>query len=140
MKDIRVVVNESFGRLHVYNAYPTETAEEQFEETKKFYPEGCRLATPEEIGISNDMSLEEQFDRLLTLATNTTDVYREGNKINVAIEYGDWKHDHRFADQLVEVAFGEQIKGKDEIVTEQDGSDTYSAEHIYEVEEDDYER
>ena len=112
MNDVRIAVNESNGRLIVYNVYPAESAEKDFKEAQKWYPDGCKLVTPEEIGITKDMSLEEQMDRLLSLATNTSDVYRDGNKINVSITWGDWKHDHLFADHLVDVAFTEQIKGK----------------------------
>lgn len=138
MKDIRIAVGDFFGQTCIYNAYPAETAEMQFNE---HHPKNSRLVTPEEIGITDDMSLEEQMERLLTLATNVSEVYRNGNRINVSVEWGDWKHDHRFADHLVEVAFGEQIKSKSEVMTEEhDGGDVYSADHIYEVEEDEYER
>ena len=47
----------------------------------------------------------------------------------VEIEWGDWKHEHWRADWLIE----EELKGnkiKVEI-TEDDGSDTYSAIHYY---------
>lgn len=46
----------------------------------------------------------------------------------VSIEWGDWKHDHAYADYLME-----QIGYKliDEVETETDGSDCYSSNHYY---------
>lgn len=47
----------------------------------------------------------------------------------VEIEWGDWKHDHGRADWLIEENFG--LKRYRCIITEQDGSDCYSAKHLY---------
>lgn len=58
------------------------------------------------------------------------EVYEHANGcISVEIEWGDWKHDHAYCDHLM------KQKGyvcTDEQVTEEDGSDTYSAIHFYE--------
>ena len=49
--------------------------------------------------------------------------------ICVLVENGDWKHSHRLLDYLVE----NELKPicVDSIITDDDGSDTYSAKHIY---------
>ena len=49
----------------------------------------------------------------------------------VAIHWGDWKHDHARAKWLVGEMGYPYING---VVTEEDGSDCYSAEHRFYVE------
>ena len=46
----------------------------------------------------------------------------------VEIEWGDWKHDHMWCDRLMEY-LGYSLTNS--IVTEEDGSDCYSAERYY---------
>ena len=48
--------------------------------------------------------------------------------IVASIEWGDWKHDHRYLD-VVMSEFGYTLVGVD--ITEEDGSDSYSADRIY---------
>ena len=70
-------------------------------------------------------------DELLKANNIYASVYQYGQLpvVCVEIEWGDWKHEHWRADWLIE----EELKGnkiKVEI-TEDDGSDTYSAIHYY---------
>ena len=51
------------------------------------------------------------------------------NDFSIEIIWGDWKHAHLRADYLME-QFG--FKAVSENVTEEDGSDCYSAIHVYE--------
>ncbi len=53
----------------------------------------------------------------------------EAVPVCIGITWGDWRHDHANADHIMETAFG--FKVIDETVTEEDGSDTYSAVHTY---------
>lgn len=46
----------------------------------------------------------------------------------VGISWGDWKHEHLWARDLMEYIGYHEIGSK---VTEEDGSDTYSAEHYF---------
>lgn len=46
----------------------------------------------------------------------------------ITVEWGDWKHSHGHLDYLMKEK-GYEVLGVD--VTESDGSDCYSAEHIY---------
>jgi len=46
----------------------------------------------------------------------------------ISITWGDWKHDHGWLDSLMGHLGYEAFN---EIVTEEDGSDTYSSEHIF---------
>lgn len=49
--------------------------------------------------------------------------------IAVNISWGDWKHEHLRADWIIREAFGVECIGTE--VTEEDGSDCYSAIHRY---------
>lgn len=58
------------------------------------------------------------------------EVYEHANGcISVEIEWGDWKHEHLFTDHLMKKI---GYSCTDVQVTEEDGSDTYSAVHFYE--------
>lgn len=48
--------------------------------------------------------------------------------ITLQIDWGDWKHDHNYADYIMS-EFGYYLIGKK--ITEEDGSDCYSALHYY---------
>ena len=48
--------------------------------------------------------------------------------IVVNVEWGDWKHDHAFLNYIMRKNHYRCI---DEVVTEEDGSDTYSATHYF---------
>ena len=57
------------------------------------------------------------------------------DRLCIEINWGDWKHDHRYADYLVREFFNEKglWVSVDEEVTEEDGSDTYSAIRYYDI-------
>ena len=58
------------------------------------------------------------------------EVYEHENGcISVEIDWGDWSHDHAYCDHLMK-QIGYDCT--DEQVTEENGSDTYSAIHFYE--------
>ena len=61
-----------------------------------------------------------------------TETYNEGEYIVVDIEWGDWKHEHIWCDNLMGY-IGYSVA--DEVVTEENGSDCYSAKHYYLKEE-----
>ncbi len=56
-------------------------------------------------------------------------------RLCIEINRGDWKHEHRRADYLVRHFFMDKGLGVsvDEQVTEEDGSDCYSADHCYSI-------
>ncbi len=56
------------------------------------------------------------------------DVYTEDDEIVASITWGDWKHDHGWSDNLMSYIGYLCV---DEQVTEENGSDTYSADHYY---------
>lgn len=49
-------------------------------------------------------------------------------RIDVHVTWGDWKHDHMFLDYIMKQ---EGFTPLGETVTEEDGSDCYSATHFY---------
>ena len=51
------------------------------------------------------------------------------NKIAIEIAWGDWKHEHLRLDFLMEENFN--LKRIESEITEDDGSDCYSAIHYY---------
>ena len=54
--------------------------------------------------------------------------YTDQNKFSLHIPWGDWKHSHARTDYLISL-FGFALLYEN--VTEEDGSDTYSAYHYY---------
>lgn len=48
--------------------------------------------------------------------------------VSIVIEWGDWKHEHGYADYIMQQHGFKKIK---EDVTEEDGSDCYSSIHYY---------
>ncbi len=52
--------------------------------------------------------------------------------ITCHIDWGDWKHEHGMLKYLLtRFMYENHIKGDlDQVITDEDGSDTYSADHI----------
>ncbi len=78
---------------------------------------------------------EKQTDYMIHDFLNDNGVWAEVYQYNhsiaayvVSISWGDWKHDHLWARDLMSYLGYVEIGSK---VTEEDGSDTYSAEHYF---------
>ena len=56
------------------------------------------------------------------------DIQMEGNIVVINISWGDWKHDHGWCKELMRYLGYKQLGV---FVTQEDGSDCYSAEHTY---------
>ena len=74
----------------------------------------------------------EEVQKVLNENGVYADVYPHGELpvVQVEIRWGDWKHDHLRADWLI----GENVQGLSKLgeqITEEDGSDTYSAIHNF---------
>lgn len=61
-------------------------------------------------------------------SVNVDEVWKNGERICVQIRWGDWKHDHLRCDWLMKGLGYELVEST---VTEEDGSDTYSALREY---------
>lgn len=64
------------------------------------------------------------------------DVFPEDGHICIDVRDGDWKHDHLFVDYIARKVIernGLKVTDIDVDVTEEDGSDTYSALHTIKI-------
>ena len=52
------------------------------------------------------------------------------NIVYIDIEWGDWKHEHGYADYIMSINGFDKITEK---LTEEDGSDCYSSIHYYKL-------
>ena len=69
------------------------------------------------------------WDRLAELEIYPDYISVDGDYVLVKINWGDWKHDHARLDLVMEANF--TVILVDVKITESDGSDCYSALHIY---------
>lgn len=79
------------------------------------------------------MTLENRISDLLCNYDRFDEVFYNdlGNKIEIQVfvDRGDWKHDHLYVVHLINDTFSpDEIR---EEITEEDGSDCYSAVHIF---------
>lgn len=83
-----------------------------------------------EVVIAPDFGLpeEERLAKYLNDNRVYAEVWKHDDDILVNIVWGDWKHEHLWAKTLMEYINYLQL---DVEVTEEDGSDTYSAVHTY---------
>lgn len=63
-----------------------------------------------------------------TISANGWDYSEFENEVQIEISWGDWKHDHLYCRSIMEKNDYALIE---EIETEEDGSDCYSAVHRY---------
>ena len=83
----------------------------------------------------------EQYEQELLRYLRDNNFYHEAyisnNNLHIEIQWGDWKHDHGWCDYLIEDFFNQKPEVYKVIravnVTEEDGSDCYSATHIYKI-------
>ena len=71
------------------------------------------------------------WDRLAELEIYPDYISVDGDYVLVKINWGDWKHDHARLDLVMEANFTVMLV--DVKITESDGSDCYSALHIYKM-------
>ena len=85
------------------------------------------------MGLKELYRLADELDKKFTAENLWCETYADyNNKICFHINWGDWKHDHLRADWVAREFFkalGYTIDITTD-VTEEDGSDTYSAVHI----------
>lgn len=74
---------------------------------------------------------EKEFERIEKFLTENNmfpDIQVDDDLVCLEIKRGDWKHDHLYCNHLMSRLGYELLR---EVVTEQDGSDNYSSQHIY---------
>ena len=73
------------------------------------------------------MTLQELYQYLRT-KNCYYEIYETEDGFVISVEWGDWKHDHRYLEYLM----GElDYILVDKKITNEDGSDCYSADHYY---------
>ena len=85
---------------------------------------------------SLNINVEGKLNNFLNENDLYPELWREGNNIYVSIHWGDWKHDHLRLHYLVNEfnkANDINIEHINTQITEEDGSDTYSAIHVFEI-------
>ena len=74
---------------------------------------------------------KKDYEKVLKLLGDY-EIYAEVNydnyEITIDISWGDWKHTHMLCDRIMEQAGFDLDRA---VVTEEDGSDTYSASRTY---------
>ena len=73
----------------------------------------------------------EEIEKILEKAKIPAELWYTNNKVCVDITWGDWKHRHAYADCLIMRL--PYVTDVNTFVTEQDGSDCYSATHQYTI-------
>ena len=83
----------------------------------------------------------EQYEQELLQYLRDNEFYHEAyisnDVLHIDIQWGDWKHDHWNADYLVKEFFEQKPEIYKVVttkrITEEDGSDCYSAIHLYKI-------
>jgi hypothetical protein len=76
----------------------------------------------------NKNEYERIYNHLKANDADFSEIYQVDDLVVIPINWGDWKHSHLFLVHLMEEIGYKHI---DEILTETDGSDTYSSEHTF---------
>ena len=84
----------------------------------------------EAIANTDTEMLMDKVNKALADAKIYPDIWPTGkDSFAVFISWGDWKHDHLYADKIIEDTLGNIDFSIEKEVTEEDGSDTFSAIH-----------
>ena len=82
-------------------------------------------------------AMAKEIDKALMATDHDYCVIEDDGKLCIDICWGDWKHDHAYTDwfvkQFVE-KHGYYVTNIYERIYNEDGSDSYSADHIYTIE------
>lgn len=75
-----------------------------------------------------ELNEEQRIDDYLKNNGLYPEVWKSGSEIIVSIDWGDWKHDHIWCRTAMGYIGYKEVGGQ---VTEENGSDCYSAEHYF---------
>lgn len=79
---------------------------------------------------SNTEEIIDRVSKALADENIYPDIWPTGkDSFAIFISWGDWKHDHLYADKIIENTLGDVDFSIEKEITEEDGSDTYSAIH-----------
>ncbi len=116
----KIIKNEAIPANNQYNVEAENDNEKKLDIVEKLANDFVEYLRKNEIFAElDDYSIAEN--------QRTNDVY---GVIDYSIEWGDWKHDHLYSEDLAKEFFKEDLSISED-VTEEDGSDTYSATHEF---------
>ena len=91
------------------------------------------LVTADKSSIERILRSQRLLDRAAKLFKEEYNTWYEmttsNGTVQVHIHWGDWKHDHAFVDYIFTQVLGAKHYSTD--ITEEDGSDCYSAIHTF---------
>ena len=116
----KIIKNEAIPANNQYNVEAENDNEKKLDIVEKLANDFVEYLRKNEIFAElDDYSIAEN--------QRTNDVY---GVIDYSISWGDWKHDHIYSEDLAKEFFKEDLSISED-VTEEDGSDTYSATHEF---------
>lgn len=141
MTDVSVEPNEDYDKLAEYLLKEYEGMKDlNIEEDGLIVVEKESESEVKEESLKEDLSQEELkqlsnelYDHFAELGAYY-EIWWDDNSILVEISWGDWKHDHLWCDYEVEnflKSKGHEVVSHSTEVTDEDGSDSYSAIHNY---------
>ena len=124
-KDVYCIITDG----HVCHVAKKEDLDEALMAWRGIYRDA--EAVPIEKVVGTPGSVIDQVRELFEKMEYPYEIYTQGRKVCIEIEQGDWRHDHRNADDIMETAFGFILE--DEIVTygDEDENDWYGSVHTY---------
>lgn len=88
-------------------------------------------AVPAENRVDTSKPVIHQVRELFEKLDLPYEIWRQGRRIYIEIEWGDWRHDHANADQIMETVFGFAVKEVEVTDGDDDEDDWYGAVHTY---------
>lgn len=133
MKGVRIMLNKNmyviFDGNKAVSFAKKQSLSEKMADMKRFAIGNVIARNISDIIKNPDGDIVALVEEVLGIYSfSYSDLYIDDNKLGIDIECGDWKHSHRFLDNLMSSFFG--LYG-DEVTTAVDGSDCYSAIHYY---------
>lgn len=112
---------------HILHVVKKERVEKSLSAWKGSYKDARDVPAEEAIDTSNPV-IEQVKELFRKMDCPYTPCVKDGG-ICVSIVCGDWRHDHKNADYIMETAFGYKASG--ETVTQRWDEETYSSVHMY---------
>ena len=93
-----------------------------------------KTTTTEDLNMTAYAIEKTIYDALADYRIHPDEVAVYDDTVDILITWGDWKHDHLCCSYVMEDILGCEDRGY--YITEEDGSDCYSANHTYKLRSD----
>lgn len=124
-KDVYCIIADG----HVRHVAKKEDLDEVLQAWRGMYRDAEAVPMEEAVGTSGPVI--DQIRELFEKMEYPYEIYMQGRKVCIEIEQGDWRHDHRNADDIMETAFGFILEDETVINEDEDESDWYGSVHTY---------